>query len=106
MKKYIYGYQDSEGKISVWKEHPVKSFDVGCALKILVKIPENLNPYETELGTCIDYNGAPVYLDEALFADENGEPLVSFPDIKDRKDRKVKLDIIDEEGWISTAMKL
>ncbi len=106
MKKYIYGYQDSEGKISVWKEHPVKSFDVGCALKILVETPEELNPYETELGTCIDYNGAPVYLDEALFADENGEPWVSFPDIKNRKDKKVKLDIIDEEGWVSTAMKL
>lgn len=106
MKKSIYGYQNNEGKISVWKENQIKSFDVGCALKILIEIPENLNPYETDLGTCIDYNGAPVYLDEALFADENGEPWVSFPDTKNRKDKKVKLDIIDEEGWVSTAMKL
>ena len=106
MKRNIYGYQDKTGMIKKWKEHMTKSFDIGCAKKVLVEIPEELNPYETELGTCIDYNGAPVYLDEALLADENGDPWVSFPDIKDRKDKKVKLDIIDEEGWISTAMKL
>ncbi len=106
MKKYIYGYQDKTGMIKKWKEHMTKSFDIGCAKKVLVEIPEDLNPYETDLGTCINYNGGIVLLDEALTADENGEPLVYFPDMSNRKDKKRKLEIINEEGWVSTAMKL
>lgn len=106
MKKYIYGYQNKAGETKKWKEHPVKSFDTGCAEKVLIEIPEELNPYETELGICIDYNGGPVFMEEALFADKNGEPWVCFPDIKEGKDKKRKLKIIKEEGWVSTAMKL
>ena len=97
MKRSIYGYQNSERKISVWKEHPVKSFDIRCALKILVEIPEELNPYETEIGTCINYNGGPMSLDEVLFADKSGNPRIHFPDMNG-KDKTRALKIISEEG--------
>lgn len=104
MKRIIYGYQNKDGRVDTYKDKLILDFDGGCALKTEVEIPDFLNPYESPLGTCLDYNGFSYSLEEALFADKNGNPWIGVCDMSGKK--TIKLKVIKEEGAVSTAMTI
>ena len=105
MKATIYGYQNNEGRISHYNQHLVKDYNGGCALELLVDIPDELNPYASVMGDiCIEVDGTPMELD--LHADKYGNPIIRYADMASGKDSIRKIKTIEEIGWVSTARTL
>lgn len=103
----IYGYQNTKGKVAHYNENLIKGEGNGCALEIIVEIPNELNPYESICGdTCIEIEGMRMSLNEALFSDKNGNPWIKYPDVNKMQDATRRLKVVSENGWVSTSENL
>ena len=72
MKKNIYIYDNDRQSTGVYaSEKLTKSYEGGDCEEVTVEIPEELKPYESEMGTMIKLGDYFYPLDEALKVDKN-----------------------------------
>lgn len=102
----VYGYQNSDGNITSYSETLIRGYNGGCALELVVEIPDELNPYETAMGnTAIISDSHPMVLNEVLHS-KSGEPAISYPDMCTGKNVFRMLKIVQRNGWVSCAFTI
>lgn len=104
MKKTVYIYDNDRQSTGVCvSEHFVMSYNGGDCEEVVVEIPDELEPYETETGTAVRLGEYRYTLDECMRISRNGAVYLKQ---MEPSGRAIQLKIISRNGRKSIAFTL